>query len=258
MNETTRPGRPLGTRWCGIGSWIAGIAIALVLAGLAGAQLGLLSPLGAFSTFGIGVLLCVVAVAVLVIGLLLSKGSAGGIAAGRAWGALVVAGIVFGVSWISFQNTQVEGAPPIHDISTDLDYPPAFEAIVPLRAADDAQNPPEYAGEEVAAQQRDAFPDLQTLTVSEAPDAVFGAAEAAARDMGWEIVAVDPDAGRIEATDTTGWFRFRDDVVIRVAAGDGGGSAVDVRSKSRVGQGDMGTNAARIRAYLERLQARLG
>ncbi|MEX2241047.1 MAG: DUF1499 domain-containing protein [Burkholderiales bacterium] len=70
--------------------------------------------------------------------------------------------------------------------------------------------------------------------------------------MGWEIVATDAAAGRIEATDTTFWFGFKDDVVIRVE-GDGAGSRVDVRSVSRVGVGDVGANAKRIRAYLRAL-----
>lgn len=68
--------------------------------------------------------------------------------------------------------------------------------------------------------------------------------------MGWDLVAADATAGRIEATDTTFWFGFKDDVVIRVRPADGG-SRVDVRSLSRVGVGDVGTNAKRIRAYLD-------
>jgi uncharacterized protein (DUF1499 family) len=75
--------------------------------------------------------------------------------------------------------------------------------------------------------------------------------------MGWAIVASVPAEGRIEASDTTFWFRFVDDVVIRVRATPGG-SRIDVRSKSRVGRSDVGTNAARIRSYLSRLRAAAG
>jgi len=85
-----------------------------------------------------------------------------------------------------------------------------------------------------------------------APADAFKRALQAARDMGWEVVAADAAAGRIEATDTTFWFGFKDDVVIRVEA-DGTGSRVDVRSVSRVGVGDVGANAKRIRAYLRAL-----
>ncbi len=73
--------------------------------------------------------------------------------------------------------------------------------------------------------------------------------------MGWDLVAADAAAGRIEATDTTFWMGFKDDLVIRVRATDGG-SQVDVRSLSCVGGGDVGANAKRIRAYLKALKVR--
>ncbi|MGH8720432.1 MAG: DUF1499 domain-containing protein, partial [Burkholderiales bacterium] len=85
-----------------------------------------------------------------------------------------------------------------------------------------------------------------------APAEAFKRALQAARDLGWEIVAAEGVAGRIEATDSTFWFGFKDDVVIRVEA-DGAGSRIDVRSVSRVGVGDVGANAKRIRAYLRAL-----
>jgi uncharacterized protein (DUF1499 family) len=71
--------------------------------------------------------------------------------------------------------------------------------------------------------------------------------------MGWDLVASDPAGLRIEATDTTFWFGFKDDVVIRVTP-QPNGSRVDVRSLSRVGVGDIGANAARIRKYLAALK----
>ncbi|HEU0306092.1 MAG TPA: DUF1499 domain-containing protein, partial [Lysobacter sp.] len=77
-------------------------------------------------------------------------------------------------------------------------------------------------------------------------------AQQVARDMGWELVAADATAGRIEATDTTLWFGFKDDIVVRVEA-EGSGSRIDVRSLSRVGKSDVGTNAKRIHAYLQAL-----
>lgn len=67
------------------------------------------------------------------------------------------------------------------------------------------------------------------------------------------MVGRDAAAGTIEAVHTTKWFGFRDDIAIRVAAADAG-SRVDIRSKSRVGRSDIGTNARRIRAYVERLR----
>lgn len=143
------------------------------------------------------------------------------------------------------------GAPPIHDITTDMASPPEFVAIAPLR--EEARNPLEYGGEEVAAQQRAAYPDIVPLRLELPPERAFAAAHAAARDMGWEIVAADSGTGRIEATTRTRWFGFHDDIVVRVSA-EGQGSRVDVRSKSRIGRGDMGANARRVRAYLNRVR----
>jgi uncharacterized protein (DUF1499 family) len=144
--------------------------------------------------------------------------------------------------------------PPIHDISTDLVSPPMFQAIALLRA--DAPNPAEYAGEEVAEQQRGAYPDIVPLMLDQDPDTVFSAARAVAESMGWEIAAADAEAGRIEATDTTAYFGFKDDVVIRISA-EPTGSRLDIRSKSRVGLSDVGTNAQRIRDFRETLSAQL-
>lgn len=170
--------------------------------------------------------------------------------AGRLLLALVVGmGVAF-VPWNGMR--QARTVPPIHDITTDTERPPEFVAILPLRA--DAPNAAEYAGAEVAQAQIEAYPDLRAHRIDAAPADAFERALQTARDMGWEIVAADAAAGRIEATDTTFWFGFKDDVVIRLEA-DGSGSRVDVRSVSRVGQSDVGTNAKRIRAYLQALGA---
>lgn len=164
---------------------------------------------------------------------------------------LVIALLIgFGAAWMPWSGYRTaRSVPPIHDITTDTVNPPAFVAVLPLRA--DASNPPEYAGEEVAKQQRQAYPDLVTLVLTQSPDVVFNNALATAKDMGWEIVAEEPDEGRIEATATTFWFGFKDDVVIRIVA-DGTGSRLDLRSKSRVGRSDVGANAARIRSFIDK------
>lgn len=141
-------------------------------------------------------------------------------------------------------------APPIHDISTDLQDPPAFVAVLPRRG--DRANPVEHVGAAVAEAQRRAYPDIRSLTLGMAPAEAFAFALRAAREMGWDIVAQDVGHGRIEATATTFWFGFKDDVVVRVLPSTAG-SRIDVRSLSRVGVGDAGTNAQRIRAYFARL-----
>jgi uncharacterized protein (DUF1499 family) len=142
--------------------------------------------------------------------------------------------------------------PPIHDVTTDTMQPPPFLAILPLREG--ALNPVEYGGPDVAAQQKKAFPDIVPLTLKLPPARAFDRALATARAMGWDLVASDPAGGRIEATATTFWFGFKDDVVIRVTP-EAEGSRIDVRSLSRVGGGDIGTNAERVRKYLAALKA---
>ena len=150
-------------------------------------------------------------------------------------------------SWLR----QASRVPLIHDITTDTDHPPEFVAAVPLRAG--AANPVDYGGPAIAARQHQGYADIAPLPLNITPDQAFDRALASARKMGWEIIASDPAAGRIEATDTTYWFGFKDDIVIRIAAAPGG-SRVDVRSLSRVGLSDVGTNAARIRKFLDALR----
>ena len=172
---------------------------------------------------------------------------------------LALLGLAIGLvtAYVPWQwRRTAERVPPIHDITTDMEDPPAFEAVLRLRAA--APNPSEYGGDSIAVQQRESYPDLGPLILDAPPADVFRLAEGTARDMGWEVVDSDLEEGRIEATDTTFWFGFKDDVVIRIVGQPEGGSRVDVRSVSRVGRSDVGTNAARIREYLERLAAARG
>ncbi|MGO2339968.1 MAG: DUF1499 domain-containing protein [Psychrobacter sp.] len=151
--------------------------------------------------------------------------------------------------------TTAKNVPPIHDISTDLVNPPKFVAIAPLRA--DAPNPVEYAGAEAAEQQRTAYPDLQTLTYSQSTSELVEASKQAIANLGWELINTDADKGIIEATDTSTWFGFKDDVVIRVTDNNSE-RLVDIRSKSRVGKSDLGKNAARIHTLVDELDGVLG
>jgi uncharacterized protein (DUF1499 family) len=141
--------------------------------------------------------------------------------------------------------------PPIHDITTDLANPPTFQAVVPLRA--DADNTLEYSAE-VGQQQQRGYPDIAPVTLFMPPEAAFERALITAQNAGWTIVNADRAAGRIEATDTTFWFGFKDDIVVRLTPGPSG-TRIDVRSVSRIGRSDVGTNAQRVRQYLASLQA---
>ena len=143
-----------------------------------------------------------------------------------------------------------KSVPPIHDISTDLINPPKFVAIAPLRA--DAPNPVEYAGAEAAKQQRDAYPDLKTLSYTQSKSELIKATEQAINNLGWDLVNSDVDKGIVEATDSTMWFGFKDDVVVRVTD-NGNERLLDIRSKSRVGGSDLGKNSERIHDFINEL-----
>jgi len=136
------------------------------------------------------------------------------------------------IAYVPWHYDQIrQTVPPIHDITTDPDNPPAFVAVVPLRAAagDDRVA---YEGPKLAEQQKRAYPDIAPVTLALAPKEAFGRALDTARHMRWTIVVADDTAGRIEASERSRWFGFTDDVVIRVAATDSG-SRVDLRSSSR-------------------------
>jgi uncharacterized protein (DUF1499 family) len=164
----------------------------------------------------------------------------------------VAVGSVAGVVPLAWMQG-ARGIPPINDITTDPANPPMFVALLPLRAG--ATVPATYAGRATADLQRSAYPDIAPIIVADAPNAAFATAMAVARGMGWTIIAADALMGRIEAVATTPWFGFRDDIVVRVSP-QGRGSRVDVRSVSRVGRGDLGANAKRVREFSAAMAAR--
>jgi uncharacterized protein (DUF1499 family) len=168
---------------------------------------------------------------------------------------MAVAGVVLGLIAAGLPAKGIYTAmhSPIHDVSTDTANPPQFVAVMPLRAAAKAANSTDYDAK-TAQLQKETYPDIGPLHLDLPPSQALDRTLAAARSMGWEIVASDPAQGRIEATATTFWFGFKDDIVVRLAA-EGTGSRVDVRSLSRIGRSDVGANAQRIRAYLEKVKA---
>jgi uncharacterized protein (DUF1499 family) len=148
---------------------------------------------------------------------------------------------------------KVKSFPPIHDITTDTVNPPAFNEVVKLR--ENAPNGLEYGSVELPATelariQKSAYPEIApietSLTVSEA----ILRAEQVLKEQGLEIISIDTEMGLLEATDTTKWFGFKDDLVVRISE-EQRGTRVDVRSVSRVGVSDVGVNAARIQKFLE-------
>ena len=174
--------------------------------------------------------------------------------------AMATIGLLLGATlvYVPWQYNRTRGTVPrIHDITTDTENPPEFAAVLPARTAENAATAV-YEGPELTKLQKAAYPDLAPLQLALAPAMAFAQALATARSMpGWTIVASDAASGRIEASQTSRWFRFTDDVVIRVVA-HGTGSRVDMRSLSRQGRSDFGINAARIRAYIGALKRRVG
>jgi uncharacterized protein (DUF1499 family) len=241
---------PWPPRLAVIGFAISALAAVTVLAGPLGYRTGAVELGTAFTLLRWGAYLAIAGAVASLLALVVL------LVARRAPGllALAVAGILLGVALFGYpalQLSQARSVPAIHDITTDTVDPPAFVGLLPARAA--APNKAEYAGEEIARQQREAYPDIRTVTLGLPPDMAFDRALTVANDLGWDVVDADAEDGRIEATDTTFWFGFKDDVVIRIRPAEQG-SVVDVRSMSRVGRSDVGANARRIRAFVSRLE----
>jgi hypothetical protein len=156
-------------------------------------------------------------------------------------------------------------SPPIHDISTDVEYAPPFVALLPQRVgatngADyDGMKLVDYGGRKthVAAAQKKAYPDIRADGVLEKPAVLFWHAfETAKRMSGWNIVAFDEKSGMIEASATSAWFGLTSDIAIRVKPAGRLGARLDIRSKSRTGENDMGMNATIVRDYIKAVEGK--
>lgn len=146
--------------------------------------------------------------------------------------------------------------PAIHDISTDLADPPAFQTLS-LRTDNLDNIPNDDDMEGLSPLQRwtrlhqEAYPTIRSVRIDMKVADVITKAERLAKDRGWDIASSVPEQGRLEATETTSIFRFKDDVVLRVKPTQNGqGSVIDMRSVSRVGQSDLGANAQRVESFL--------
>jgi uncharacterized protein (DUF1499 family) len=141
--------------------------------------------------------------------------------------------------------------PPITDVTTDPNDPPRFDVIARLRPRETV----DYKGQQMAQQQRTAYPDIEPLQVTVTAQEAYTAALAVVTKKRWRVVDERaPQAGRregrIEAVVRTPIMGFRDDVVVRVRPLPDG-ARIDIRSASRYGEHDLGTNAARVRGLAE-------
>ena len=180
---------------------------------------------------------------------------------------------------------QAAALPPLHDIQTDWSEPITFsDTLMAARAADGETNPvldaptvPDYAEErwpgtsgrlvseiQEEAEAKDAgkgtvYPKMETIYFSAPPAAVASVAEGIMKKKGWNIVSAAPASAddsaviQVEATATSGWFGFKDDVAIRIRPVEGA-TRVDMRLVSRVGLSDLGANAKRVAGFMYDLQ----
>jgi len=180
---------------------------------------------------------------------------------------LCLAGLVFAFAYIGYIGHYLviaQSVPMIHDISTDVENPPEFKKLE-LRQ-DNMSNIPgrgdrEFAGmdarERWAFLHREAYGDIQPLTVNMGVADTVTLAEKVAIDRGWVVAVADRESGHLEATDTVSLLAFKDDIIVRVTPGKAAGtSIIDVRSVSRIGLSDLGVNAKRVRAFLKEMKKR--
>lgn len=203
-------------------------------------------------------------------------------------GALLIISLV-GFRWIGFQMNVVR-LPPLHDIQTDwansimpssaliatrdvTKAPNGIEEAPKIKLSEDQQKRwPGMEGRLVSEVQEEAefnperqkkevsapYPHLETLVLPSVPfDMAYQAALDTVNAKGWKIVTAEPEEGRIEATETSFWFEFKDDIMIRVLPEGESGSRIDVRSVSRVGLSDLGMNAKRVEQFFKDFKARL-
>ncbi|MFT5695446.1 MAG: hypothetical protein ACI9QQ_001424 [Myxococcota bacterium] len=239
MAESSTP------RIASIASTLGKFAPFCVISALLGVQIGVVPPLIAFYVSALGLLVGLLALIIGIVAVIITRNAEDN--AGRNAG---LVGIVAGAAMFATTAAIVGGgnnAPPINDITTNLDNPPAFAtaAEVPDFEGRDMSYPADFV--EIV---REHYSDLEPIRVSQDATGAYQKAIATAQSLGWEIVHQDPQQLSINARETSSIFKFVDDIVIRVLAEDGG-AVIDVRSKSRDGKSDLGINAARIREFAE-------
>lgn len=227
---------------------LSALAGAVALLGPVSANLGLVAPLTGFYLFLAGALLGgLLAVVVGLVGIFLTRG--GRYPEART-GSLGAVAIGLGLLIVVLGAAATAGdAPPINDITTDLDDPPAFASslVVPDYKGRNMSYPEEFV--EVV---RESYSDLAPLRLDVPADVAYLRAIEVAEGSGWKIVARDDIGHSFDAQAESSLFRFVDDITIRIVP-EGEGSKVDMRSKSRDGRSDLGANAARIRAFFDAL-----
>lgn len=225
-----------------------------LLLGVGGIRLGVFNPYDGFKlAAGLGVLFGLLAVIAALLAMFRTSARVGRTGRSEAWVGLVL-GLLSLVLMLR-PALQSSGYPVIHDVTTDPDDPPIFsEAVAQVHGRKNSVVPDPDA----IAKQREAFPDLQPIRLTLAPPEALDRSREVAERLGWTVNRTDSTEFRIEAEATSRIFRFVDDIVIRIRPDPQGGSTVDLRSNSRVGGGDLGANALRVRAFRDALTPSAG
>jgi Protein of unknown function (DUF1499) len=174
----------------------------------------------------------------------------------RRWAGML-GGLIY-AGWVGTFLMAALTVPAIHDISTDLADPPAFRTLAlrtdnldAVPGMDDADMKGMSPQQRWVVIHQKEYGDIRSVRINEPVPSVIAKAERLAAARGWNVAVSLPEEGRIEATETSALFRFKDDIVLRVKPTDTGeGSIVDMRSVSRVGASDLGVNAKRVRSFL--------
>ncbi|NOX50955.1 MAG: DUF1499 domain-containing protein [Gammaproteobacteria bacterium] len=250
MSELDQGQSQSSKKWWGnallIGAIVAVVALPL---GAVGTKLGIWSFMGGFALLAVGVVLATMVFFLGIIAVVYANSKK--MLAERKSALIGVALSAVVLALMGNQFMLAVSVPPIHNISTDTINPPQFDKIVALREASGA-NSLAYDADKLAPLQQQAYPYVKPLISSVSQTQMLTKVVSALQNMGLEIVDNNTSEGRVEATATTFWFGFKDDVVVRVRA-ESSGSVVDVRSVSRVGESDMGKNAQRISELLAAL-----
>jgi len=232
-------------------------AIVVVVLGILIVRAGFLEIIPSLAVLGGALILATLAV-VLALGAFVAIWRDGLAGFGMAMTAFLIG--VGLVAYPAYLGTKAYRLPAIADITTDPIDPPRFEAIARLRQRD--ANPILYAGLRAAELQKAAYPNIQPLILPVTPDQAFEAAMTVMNKRKLRPVDARPPQagrrdGRIEVVFRTPIMGFRDDVVIRVRP-DPDGTRVDLRSTSRYGRHDFGTNAARIASLTDDIEDAIG
>jgi uncharacterized protein (DUF1499 family) len=230
---------------------LAWFALAVTLLAVLLIRFGRMDYQSGFIALGAGIAIALLAVGLSFIGFvrIWQEGRQG---LGSAIKGLLIASLV--LAYPGFMALKAVTLPPISDVSTDTDDPPAFSRS---RAALQARNghiPPDVPPE-AREMQRASYVQIAPLTLDIGPEEAFAIVQKAAQNLGWQVIETVPPGGRVglgrlEAIDRSLLLKIPSDITVRVRPRVDG-TRIDIRAASRIGTHDLGANANHIRDFLE-------